>query len=516
MKNTEIKISGAYIILGLSWIVFSKYFGSTTTSNLTAENKGNYIFLSVAIIFCTGILFYFIVKYFISRLNETLLEHRSIFENSPNPILLIEQDSLRISDFNLEAIKYCGINRIELINKDIRSLIRYDAFDNLKQKINTKKVFSGDLGVQEVILSNGCTRKVNLFAHSIRLNGKESIALTLFNVAENHSFEERISEILENMTDGFIALDSNWNCIYLNKEFEQLFNISKTEIIGKSIFESFPTISSNSIGQILFNTKENNKLSSFIEYYQPTNSWLFAKLYPEKNGMSVFIQDITSFRTTENNIRKQKQNLYSLINATNDLVWSVDPDYKLISANEAFKKQFQLQTSIQAIEHVSLIHDSYPNEVVELWKTLYNRALNGEEYQIETELVNKDGRTEYMETHFNPIKNEAGFITGTGCVSRNITERKNQEIKIQHQNTLLREIAWMQSHEVRAPLANIQGLISLIVSNIDEDHEHYDYLNKIDLSCQKLDSQIIRMVMKSNEVEQIIKSEQDSIYLTST
>jgi signal transduction histidine kinase len=65
----------------------------------------------------------------------------------------------------------------------------------------------------------------------------------------------------------------------------------------------------------------------------------------------------------------------------------------------------------------------------------------------------------------------------------------------------------MQSHEVRAPLANIQGLISLIISNIDEEHEHFDYLKKIDLSCQKLDNQIIRMVLKSNEVEQIIMSE---------
>ena len=42
-----------------------------------------------------------------------------------------------------------------------------------------------------------------------------------------------------------------------------------------------------------------------------------------------------------------------------------------------------------------------------------------------------------------------------------ITEQHNHLEMIEQQNKRLREIAWIQSHEVRGPVANIQGLLQL-------------------------------------------------------
>lgn len=57
--------------------------------------------------------------------------------------------------------------------------------------------------------------------------------------------------------------------------------------------------------------------------------------------------------------------------------------------------------------------------------------------------------------------------SGVTALIKNVTERHNYIQRIENQNTLLREITWMQSHVVRAPLAKIQGGIELLKNETD-------------------------------------------------
>jgi hypothetical protein len=65
-----------------------------------------------------------------------------------------------------------------------------------------------------------------------------------------------------------------------------------------------------------------------------------------------------------------------------------------------------------------------------------------------------------------PVYKE-GISKGVCIIARDITEYKNYVETVELQNKKLREIAWMQSHMVRAPLARIMGLIPLIVDATD-------------------------------------------------
>jgi hypothetical protein len=56
-------------------------------------------------------------------------------------------------------------------------------------------------------------------------------------------------------------------------------------------------------------------------------------------------------------------------------------------------------------------------------------------------------------------------LIGVGCFARDITSRKQTEAEINDKVKTLKEIAWIQSHAVRRPLANIMGLAELIKLN---------------------------------------------------
>lgn len=80
-----------------------------------------------------------------------------------------------------------------------------------------------------------------------------------------------------------------------------------------------------------------------------------------------------------------------------------------------------------------------------------------------------------------------------------ITENLKHLKSIEKQNETLREIAWMQSHVVRAPLARIMGIIHLIndSSVIEEKGELLKYI--LD-SAIELDAIIKEIVNKSTTI----------------
>jgi signal transduction histidine kinase len=62
------------------------------------------------------------------------------------------------------------------------------------------------------------------------------------------------------------------------------------------------------------------------------------------------------------------------------------------------------------------------------------------------------------------------------------------------------EIAWVQSHEVRAPLARIMGLVQLMSLYPDENIDLRDALNHMMQSANDLDEIIRKIVRKTEEI----------------
>jgi PAS domain S-box-containing protein len=80
-----------------------------------------------------------------------------------------------------------------------------------------------------------------------------------------------------------------------------------------------------------------------------------------------------------------------------------------------------------------------------------------------------------------------------------VTEKKHYLETIEKQNAAFLEIAWIQSHVVRAPLARLMGLVNLIIEEEKiRDEESVGFLQLIQKSAEELD-QIIREISKNTE-----------------
>lgn len=211
--------------------------------------------------------------------------------------------------------------------------------------------------------------------------------------------------------------------------------------------------------------------------------------------------DVDEQIQSQKRIQLSESKLKGLINNSDDLIWMLDNDGIIVTANEAFQAKFRqfLGFTIELSKKIDVAQ--LPDTgFTRNWNNYFKLAFLGKRLRVEEEVHNGD-RTEYYEIILNPIYNDRDEIIGVGCFAREITSHKETEHQIKKQVETLKEVAWIQSHEVRKPLANILGLLHLLKKGGADEHQFPEILGHMETSCQQLDTVIKKVVEKSASVE---------------
>lgn len=125
-------------------------------------------------------------------------------------------------------------------------------------------------------------------------------ALAIENTRRVQDAEEarkHVDVILNSIADAFYALDRSWRITYLNRAaeqfFAQVFHKSARELVGQRLWSVFPEVEGSTLGRELHRAMEQNVSNTFEEYYPPAHVWIEVRLYPSRDGLSVYFRDIT-------------------------------------------------------------------------------------------------------------------------------------------------------------------------------------------------------------------------------
>ena len=126
-----------------------------------------------------------------------------------------------------------------------------------------------------------------------------------------------------------------------------------------------------------------------------------------------------------------------------------------------------------------------------------NEGLAGNFRKVEMPLRGANNEMRWAEISFHPVRDDHHEIIGVAVNSFDITERRLQEEEIKAKNEALRQIALMQSHELRRPVASLKGLMELIKH--DETVVSSEYYGMITAIVNELDEKIFDIVKASEE-----------------
>lgn len=202
------------------------------------------------------------------------------------------------------------------------------------------------------------------------------------------------------------------------------------------------------------------------------------------------IQDIQNRVAYQEKMADTAQQYRNLFDLTPVPMWTFDAkSYKIIAANAAAALEYGYEQDELLQRTISQMF--YPGVFSQFAKQL---AVPSSKAQI-SEHRRKNGQRLYVEMYYAEIEHEKkkAYL----LLARDITERLNNMRAIESQNQRLREIAWMQSHKVRAPLARILAIAQLIEPEyFDPAHDRH-LVDEICKSAYELDAILMEIVQRT-------------------
>lgn len=139
-------------------------------------------------------------------------------------------------------------------------------------------------------------------------------------------------------------------------------------------------------------------------------------------------------------LEQSEAKLKTLIENTQDHIWAVDTQHRLIAMNNAFLKTCKNVFGLTFKEGDNILA-GFPQEMVQYWQPVYEKAFKGETFKIEWHYFNTylKKRIE-VETQVSPILDSNQQVQGATFFSRDITQRRQAERLIKQKDEMLRAI----------------------------------------------------------------------------
>jgi len=320
--------------------------------------------------------------------------------------------------------------------------------------------------------------------------GGQLLIGTVQDITEAHQLRRDLEErthfaelVVESSIDMIAAYDQDLHYTIWNQRCADVMAMSKEAVLGKHIFDVFPSMQGQEIIQSL-----HLALAGQPSYLPPRFS-LISDNYFESyvlplnndagviNGVLTITHDVTESFRLRQALEERSRFAETIIESSIDIIVTYDTELRITAWNRKSEEVFQLRKEEVIGRHVTEV---FPNLVGSPRLADLQRVLAGETVQYEPEELSLYGI--HANLYLLPLKDHTGRVTGVLSISHDVTdsvraagqlaqlnrslEEKNMELA--NTNAELASFSYVASHDLQEPLRKIQAFGSRILTTENE------------------------------------------------
>jgi PAS domain S-box-containing protein len=260
--------------------------------------------------------------------------------------------------------------------------------------------------------------------------------------------ERRFAEAMENISDAFFHVDTDWRFTYLNNQAERLLERPRSTLLGRLIWQEFPEASSGIIRQHYERAVAENRTAEFEVCYESLNAWFSVTAYPGAAGLTVYFRDVTKRHAADQHLHLLEMAISRIEDFVIITKAASEPGerQKIVYVNDAFVRitGYSVQdtlgrspgflqgqrTDAATIERI--------NRAIELPRAIRAELLN----------YGKDGREYWVDMSIAPIISADGRATHFVATGRDITDRRRAEEQLAQSEERFAIVAMMTTDAI--------------------------------------------------------------------
>jgi PAS domain S-box-containing protein len=300
--------------------------------------------------------------------------------------------------------------------------------------------------------------------------------------------EQRYLSLVDRLPIG-IVIHKQGKLVFANTQAYQILAYKKTnELIGTEVLNF---VHPDYHQRIARRMKEGGLLSPMVEqkYVRMDGKVIDVETmsspftFQGEPCVQVIFRDITERKQTEERIKKNETLLAQLFQNIPMAVVLLNDQGKVEQVNKGFEEMFGF--SLDELRGKSINDFIVPEELVHEGVDLNNLITANRIVSIETIRKNRNGKLVNVILYGMPVMLDNQTI-GIYGVYVDFTDRKKVEEELKIRNTELDNFVYKVSHDLRAPLSSILGLVNLarLPGNTDNP---MDYIDIIGEKVQHLD-----------------------------
>ena len=324
----------------------------------------------------------------------------------------------------------------------------------------------------------------------------------------------QLSSVIENTSDMIMSVDRDWRVQVVNSSFRKHFwEFQQNDInVGDDLLSLYTSEGSYQYWKSRFERafageRFQEMTSSAIDgqeiHFELNYNPIRRSNQSEVTEVSVFGRNITDLRQAEAIAKENELNLTRALRIAKAGSWQLNLFTNEVIIGKEGLKLLGMPDEDKIIVHIdyfieNLLHpDDHAliREKIEYSRSQIDNPSFRDQFQYR--LVHQDGSYLHMTLYSRFKSGKRGVIYG---ISQDVTRQKKAEEKLIQQNASLRKVnseidqfVYSVSHDLRAPLASVLGLIN--ISRLEKDPEIlHSYLDLKEKSIKKLDNYIQEII----------------------